>query len=102
MALTFSVNGKPATADVPSDMPLLWVLRDVLDLKGTKFGSYFDLILCRNVMIYFDRPTQERLVGKFFKYLKPGGHLFIGHSESLQWVTHSFKTIAPTIYWKER
>ena len=38
MALTFSVNGKPATADVPSDMPLLWVLRDVLDLKGTKFG----------------------------------------------------------------
>lgn len=60
-----------------------------------------DLIFCRNVMIYFDRPTQERLVGKFFKYLKPGGHLFIGHSESLQWVTHSFKTIAPTIYWKE-
>lgn len=38
MSLTFSVNGKPATADVPSDMPLLWVLRDVLDLKGTKFG----------------------------------------------------------------
>lgn len=60
-----------------------------------------DLIFCRNVMIYFDRPTQERLVGKFFKYLKPGGHLFIGHSESLQWVTHSFKTLAPTIYWKE-
>lgn len=61
-----------------------------------------DLIFCRNVMIYFDRPTQERLVGKFFQYLKPGGHLFIGHSESLQWITHSFKTVAPTIYWKER
>jgi len=61
----------------------------------------FQIVFCRNVMIYFDRPTQERLVGKFFKYLKPGGHLFIGHSESLQWVTHSFKTLAPTIYWKE-
>ncbi|ULA63073.1 MAG: Chemotaxis protein methyltransferase 2 [Nitrospira sp.] len=60
-----------------------------------------DLIFCRNVMIYFDRPTQERLVAKFFRYLKPGGHLFIGHSESLQWVTHSFKTIKPTIYQKE-
>jgi chemotaxis protein methyltransferase CheR len=60
-----------------------------------------DLIFCRNVMIYFDRPTQERLVGKFYRYLKPGGHLFIGHSESLQWVTHSFKHLAPTIYWKE-
>jgi isoquinoline 1-oxidoreductase alpha subunit len=38
MTITFRVNGKSATVDVPSDMPLLWVLRDVLDLKGTKFG----------------------------------------------------------------
>ena len=38
MAITFKVNGKPTTVDVPADMPLLWVLRDILDLKGTKFG----------------------------------------------------------------
>ena len=38
MAFTLTVNGKSQTADVPADMPLLWVLRDVLDLKGTKFG----------------------------------------------------------------
>lgn len=38
MSVTFKVNGKSATVDVPSDMPLLWVLRDVLDLKGTKYG----------------------------------------------------------------
>src|SRR5512132_2759992 len=38
MPFTFKVNGKPATVDVPGDMPLLWVLRDVLSLKGTKFG----------------------------------------------------------------
>jgi isoquinoline 1-oxidoreductase alpha subunit len=38
MPVTFRVNGKSATVDVPPDMPLLWVLRDVLDLKGTKFG----------------------------------------------------------------
>jgi isoquinoline 1-oxidoreductase alpha subunit len=38
MAYTLKVNGKSHTVDVPSDMPLLWVLRDVLDLKGTKFG----------------------------------------------------------------
>jgi len=63
--------------------------------------SPLDLIFCRNVMIYFDRPTQEKLVNKFYRYLKPGGHLFIGHSESLQWVNHPFKTVAPTIYWKE-
>jgi len=61
-----------------------------------------DLIFCRNVMIYFDRPTQEKLIEKFHRYLKPGGYLFIGHSESLQWIAHSFKVIAPTIYWKEQ
>jgi isoquinoline 1-oxidoreductase subunit alpha len=38
MAVTFKVNGKSTTVDVPADMPLLWVLRDVLDLKGTKYG----------------------------------------------------------------
>lgn len=59
-----------------------------------------DVIFCRNVMIYFDRPTQQRLVNKFHRYLKPGGHLFIGHSESLQWVTHPFRAVAPTIYQK--
>jgi chemotaxis protein methyltransferase CheR len=60
-----------------------------------------DLIFCRNVMIYFDQATQGTLVNKFHHYLKPGGYLFIGHSESLQWVTHPFKAIAPTIYQKQ-
>jgi chemotaxis protein methyltransferase CheR len=60
-----------------------------------------DLIFCRNVMIYFDRPTQETLVNKFHQYLKPGGYLFIGHSESLQWLKHPFKAIVPTVYQKE-
>ncbi len=74
-----------------------------LNLMSERFPikSPLDLIFCRNVMIYFDRPTQERLVNKFYHHLKPGGHLFIGHSESLQWVSHPFKAIAPTIYWKE-
>ena len=38
MAFTFTLNGKSTTVDVPGDMPLLWVVRDVLNLKGTKFG----------------------------------------------------------------
>ena len=74
-----------------------------LNLMDDRFPikSPLDLIFCRNVMIYFDRPTQETLVKKFHRYLKPGGYLFIGHSESLQWVTHPFKSLAPTIYQKE-
>jgi len=38
MAMRFTVNGRPRTVDVPGDMPLLWVLRDVLNLRGTKYG----------------------------------------------------------------
>jgi chemotaxis protein methyltransferase CheR len=59
-----------------------------------------DLIFCRNVMIYFDRPTQAQLATKFYRYLKPGGYLFIGHSESLQRLDQPFKAIEPTIYQK--
>jgi len=59
-----------------------------------------DVIFCRNVMIYFDRPTQSALMAKFYRYLRPGGYLFIGHSESLQWIEHQFKYIQPTVYQK--
>jgi chemotaxis protein methyltransferase CheR len=73
-----------------------------LNLMDDRFPikNPLDLIFCRNVMIYFDRPTQEKLVNKFHRYLKPGGYLFIGHSESLQWVEHPFESLAPTIYRK--
>ena len=45
------------------------------------FKAQFDVIFCRNVMIYFDRPTKEQLVLGFARHLRPGGHLYIGHSE---------------------
>lgn len=64
------------------------------------FRGSFDFIFCRNVMIYFDRPTQETLVNRYYDALVPGGILFIGHSESLNTLTHSFQYIQPTIYQK--
>jgi chemotaxis protein methyltransferase CheR len=60
----------------------------------------FDAIFCRNVMIYFDKPTQERLVQRFWALLRPGGHLFIGHSESLSGASHAFRYIQPAVYVK--
>ena len=62
----------------------------------------FDIIFCRNVMIYFDRPTQETLVGKYAKQLNPGGHLMIGHSESLSGVDHPLEYVEPTVYRKRQ
>lgn len=59
-----------------------------------------DFIFCRNVMIYFDKPTQAVLVKRYFDLLDSGGVLFTGHSESLTGIEHRFKYIQPTIYMK--
>ncbi len=64
------------------------------------FNGKFDIIFCRNVMIYFDKQTQEKLVNKFYRYLEPGGYLFIGHSESLIGTNLHMKPVAPAIYRK--
>lgn len=58
----------------------------------------FDLIFCRNVVIYFDKPTQSRLFDRFADLLVADGLLFIGHSESLYKVTERFTSLGNTIY----
>lgn len=60
----------------------------------------FDVIFCRNVLIYFDRATQERVISKLCHYLKPGGIFFIGHSESLSGMDVPLEHIKPTIFKK--
>ena len=57
-----------------------------------------DVIFCRNVIIYFDKETQERLVCKFCRKLQPGGFLFLGHSESLHGFDVPLTQVAPTVY----
>lgn len=64
------------------------------------FTQPFQVIFCRNVMIYFDRPTQEALVSHLAEKLVPGGYLFVGHSESLSGIKHSLKLVQPAVYLK--
>ena len=59
-----------------------------------------DVIFCRNVIIYFNKETKTKLVEKYADSLKPGGYLFIGHSESLYKITDRFELIGNTIYRK--
>jgi chemotaxis protein methyltransferase CheR len=68
-------------------------------LEGSfPFTEPFQVIFCRNVMIYFDRPTQTELVNKLARQLVPGGYLFVGHSESLSGIKHSLTMLKPAIY----
>jgi chemotaxis protein methyltransferase CheR len=58
----------------------------------------FEVIFCRNVLIYFDRPTQEQLINQLCRFLAPGGHLLIGHSESLNGLKVPVRCLRPSIY----
>ncbi len=58
----------------------------------------FQAIFCRNVMIYFDKPTQAKLIDRFWNLLESGGLLFLGHSESLAGIQHKYQYVQPTVY----
>lgn len=60
-----------------------------------------DVIFCRNVIIYFDRPTQKKLFQKMCRLLPPGGYLFVGHSESLSHMDLPLISVAPALYRKD-
>lgn len=69
-------------------------------MEAFPFKNPFDIIFCRNVMIYFDKDIQEKLVNNFHRALSNKGFLFIGHSESLIQIKHPFTYHEPTIYKK--
>ncbi|MGA0585926.1 CheR family methyltransferase [Dyella sp. KRB-257] len=60
----------------------------------------FDAIFCRNVVIYFDKPTKEKLFARYAQMLPAGGYLFLGHSESMHGLSNDFELIGRTVYRK--
>mgnify|MGYP002460005216 CR=1 FL=1 len=69
-------------------------------MEPIRFRLKFDVIFCRNVMIYFDQPTRDALVRRFYDAMNPGAYLFISHSESLN-QNPLFQTVAPAVYRKK-
>ena len=63
-------------------------------------AASFPVIFCRNLMIYFDKPTQQDLVRRLSECLEAGGYLLIGHSESLNGIDHDLEFISPATYRK--
>ncbi|GJG94454.1 CheR family methyltransferase [Cupriavidus pauculus] len=87
-----SVKVKPDLASTITFEPL--------NLLAPDWGirEKFDAIFCRNVMIYFDKPTQGRILERFAPMLKPHGLLFAGHSENFSYVTRAFQLRGQTVY----
>jgi chemotaxis protein methyltransferase CheR len=92
-----NANGRPDFQIAPHVKRIITFYR--LNLKDHyPFKGLFDFIFCRNVMIYFDKKTQEELVNKMAGFLNQGGYFCVGHSESLTGLTHKLSYVRPAIY----
>jgi chemotaxis protein methyltransferase CheR len=80
------------------------VLRSLISFRrqnlhlGYPMSGPFDLIFCRNVLIYFERQAKLRLVKRLVSLLGDGGYLFVGHAEALNPAEHGVRAVAPSIY----
>jgi chemotaxis protein methyltransferase CheR len=92
-------NGEEAgKVNMDQDVRSLISFRRLNLMEPWPFRGLFDAIFCRNVMIYFDGPTKSALVDRFTQQLKPGGWLYIGHSESLIGSHPGLRLVGRTIY----
>ncbi|WP_454690537.1 CheR family methyltransferase [Achromobacter aloeverae] len=98
----FFLKGKgPAAGQVRVRPEVAGMVRfDMLNLLAPSWPiqEKFDAIFCRNVMIYFDKPTQARILERFVPLLKPGGLLFAGHSENFTYISREFRLRGQTVY----
>jgi chemotaxis protein methyltransferase CheR len=94
-------DGARENYEVGPALKALVIFRYLNLMKDWPIKGPLDFIFCRNVMIYFDKPTQGRLISRFYDLLGPGGVLFTGHSESLTGIEHKFGYVQPTIYVKQ-
>jgi chemotaxis protein methyltransferase CheR len=98
LALEQVEHGPPAIFSVTAQMRSLVYFARLNLMESWPIRGPFDCIFCRNVMIYFDHPTQERLVNRMAGLLAKGGTLYVGHSESLSAIKHPLRSIAPATY----
>ena len=77
---------------------------NLLDAAAVAAMGVHDAIFCRNVLIYFDKPTQKRVVEAFAKALRPGGYLFLGHAESIMRITDLYEPVVTpkAIYYRRK
>lgn len=82
----------------PAIRSLIQFFRLNLNAPTYPLVGKFDLIFCRNVLIYFDMRSRERVVRRLLNFLSPDGYFFLGHAESLHSMSDCLRTVVPTIY----
>lgn len=93
------LKNEGANVVVGAEAQSLARFRELNLLEGWPMRRPFDVIFCRNVMIYFDQPTKERLLERFAEFLRPGAFLYIGHSERVSGPAEDLLLpVGPTIY----
>ena len=97
----FSKNSRSGTVTVKPEVRDLITFKQLNLMHEWPVKGPFDVIFCRNVVIYFNLETQKRLFKRYADILADKGHLFIGHSESLFKVTNVFELLGNTIYQKK-
>ncbi|WP_238376372.1 CheR family methyltransferase [Marinagarivorans algicola] len=90
----------PGQRSVCDDIRRKIVFKELNLLEAWPMKGPFDIIFCRNVVIYFDKETQKKLFSRYASLLSDGGYLFIGHSENIHQVSQDFKPLGQTIYQK--
>jgi chemotaxis protein methyltransferase CheR len=96
----FPAHGRTGEVRVASEARALVHFAYLNLMEPWPMKGRFQVIFCRNVMIYFDRPTQQELINRFYGMLEDGGYLFVGHSEGLSAITHRFRYVRPAVYRK--
>jgi chemotaxis protein methyltransferase CheR len=91
-------NGTNEKVSMDEDIKSLIAFRRLNLMDRWPFRGHFDAIFCRNVMIYFDGPTKAKLIERFVQQIRPGGWLYIGHSESLVGSHPGLQSVGRTIY----
>ncbi|MCI8454341.1 MAG: protein-glutamate O-methyltransferase CheR [Lachnospiraceae bacterium] len=97
----FKATKEPGLLQVSDALKKNVIFRTFNLMDPIRFRLKFDVIFCRNVMIYFDQETKDALVQRFFDASVPGAYLFIGHSESLNKATTPYTYLMPAAYRKQ-
>lgn len=96
----FKKSAQPGYYAVADSIKSNVIFRRFNLMDPIRFKLKFDVIFCRNVMIYFDLPTREALINRFYNATVPGGYLFIGHSEGLPKTNKEYHYVIPAAYRK--